>query len=124
MLVFLTALALRLTWVQQFVAHPLGRIPYVDELGYLIKAEDIYHGSWCPEEPFYQDPLLPYLLAVVMGVLGTGIVRIRIALAVIGSLTPPILFYAGRRGLGRGARSARRLHGGHVRPARFRGRPG
>ena len=36
-----------------------------------------------------------------MKVLGTGIVRLRLTLAVIGALTAPVLFYAGRRGLGR-----------------------
>ena len=101
MAIFLVALVFRLTWVLEFVSHPLGRIPYVDGIGYLLKAEDIYNGKWLPDRPFYEDPLLPYLLACLMKLMGLGIVRLRVALAVMGSLTPPILFYAGRSGIGR-----------------------
>jgi 4-amino-4-deoxy-L-arabinose transferase-like glycosyltransferase len=117
--IFVVALALRLTWVNEFVSHPLGRIPYVDELGYLIKAEDIYNGSWFPDRPFYQDPLLPYVLATLMKFVGTGIIRLRMALAVMGSLTPVALFYAGRRGLGRSEGVIAGLGAAHYGPLVF-----
>ena len=107
MAIFLAALAVRLAWVREFVSHPLGRIPYVDEIGYLLRAEEIVDGKWLPDRPFYQDPLLPYLLAALMKVVGVGIVGLRYALAVLGSLTAPVLFYAGRRRFGRASARSR-----------------
>ncbi len=95
------ALALRLAYVLDFAQHPMGRYARVDEGAYMLRAGQIVSGAWLPSRPFYQDPLFPYVLAVFLRVCGPDPGRLRIALACLGSLTPPAVFWAGRRGLGR-----------------------
>jgi hypothetical protein len=51
--------------------------------------------------PFYQDPLYPYWLACLMGVVGTDVATLRLASAGLGALTPLVVIWAGRIGLGR-----------------------
>jgi hypothetical protein len=97
----MTALALRLAFVLPYASHPIGRQPWVDEGAYWTRAIEIRQGGWLPSRPFYQDPLFPYALAVLMKAVGPGIAPLRIAMACLGSLTPILIFLAGRRGLGR-----------------------
>ncbi|SIO65738.1 4-amino-4-deoxy-L-arabinose transferase [Singulisphaera sp. GP187] len=94
-------LGLRIAYVWQYTGHPIGRIPWVDEGAYWTRAVEIFEGRWLPDRPFYQDPLFPYALAVLMKLVGPGIAQLRIALGCLGSLTPVVVFLAGRRGLGR-----------------------
>jgi hypothetical protein len=93
--------ALRLAYAWQLSRHPYGRFPWVDENAYWTWALAIRDGQWLPRRPFYQDPLFAYLLAGLMGLVGTSFAALRIALACLGSLTPPAVFWAGRIGLGR-----------------------
>jgi hypothetical protein len=95
------SLVLHLAFVLEFVAHPIGKLPWVDEGAYWTRAQAILGGAWLPDRPFYQDPLFPYLLAVFMRGVGTSVPSLRIVLACIGSLTPLAVYWAGRRGLGR-----------------------
>ena len=95
------ALGLRLGCAWQFSAHPLGQSTWIDEQAYAARALTISEGNWLPDRPFYQDPLYPYLLSGLMKVVGTDLASIRIGLACLGSLTPPLVFWAGRIGLGR-----------------------
>ncbi|HEX8203370.1 MAG TPA: hypothetical protein VF590_23035, partial [Isosphaeraceae bacterium] len=82
-------LGLRLAYALSYAAHPLGRLPWVDEGAYWSRAGAILGGAWLPEEPFYQDPLWPYLLAGLMRGLGTReVALLRVALAALGALTP------------------------------------
>ena len=102
LLIGLTAMALRLGIARQYGAHPIGQIPWVDEQAYWSRAQEIFQGRWLPDRPFYQDPLLAYLLAGMMRVLGTTRVPdLRVGMACLGSLTPVAVFWAGRLGLGR-----------------------
>ena len=68
-------LGLRLIYVTQYTAHPLGRVLYVDEVVYWERAQAILGGSWLPDRPFYQDPLIHYLLAGLMSVVGKEVRR-------------------------------------------------
>lgn len=97
----LIALALRLGYALEYADHPLGRLPWVDEGAYWTRAREIGAGHLLPERPFYQDPLFPYALAVLMKAIGPGIAGLRIGLACLGALTPVVTFCAGRRGFGR-----------------------
>jgi hypothetical protein len=97
----LLGLALRVAYVRQFSAHPYGRFPWVDENAYWTWAVAIRGGAWLPKRPFYQDPLFAYLLAGLISVVGTSFQALRLALAILGSLTPAAVFVAGRIGLGR-----------------------
>ena len=94
-------LALRLAYARQFVSHPYGVFPWVDENAYWLWALSIRDGAWLPSRPFYQDPLFAYLLAGLIAVVGPGLAALRMALACLGALTPVAVFWAGRTGLGR-----------------------
>jgi hypothetical protein len=100
LIIGLIGLGLRLAFVSEYAGHPLGRHPWVDEGAYWTRAQAICAGAWLPERPFYQDPLFPYLLAGVMSVVGTDVSRLRIALSCLGAVTPLVVYWAGRRGLG------------------------
>lgn len=94
-------LALRLAYVGEFADHPLGRLPWIDEGAYWSRAREIGAGRWLPARPFYQDPLLPYVLSGLARVVGPEVAQVRLALACLGALTPIAVFWAGRLGLGR-----------------------
>ncbi|MGC8644444.1 MAG: glycosyltransferase family 39 protein, partial [Isosphaeraceae bacterium] len=97
----LLALGLHLVYVLQYTAHPLGRLLWVDEIIYWERAGEILRGVWLPDQPFYQDPLIHYLLAGLMKLVGTETTPLRIALACLGSLTPIITYWVGCRAFGR-----------------------
>ena len=97
----LLGLWLRLGYVLEYIGHPIGRMPWVDEGAYWSRALEILGGRWLPARPFYQDPLFPYVLALLMKLAGPTVATLRVVLACLGGLTPVIIFLAGRRGLGR-----------------------
>src|SRR5262249_34981802 len=94
----LLALGLRLAYVIPFTTHPLGRVLYVDEVVHWERARAILGGNWLPARPFYPDPLIQYVLAGLMALVGTRVAALRLALA---SLAAVAIDWAGRRGLGR-----------------------
>jgi len=100
-LVAVVALAARLPAAWQYGDHPLGRLPWVDEAAYLLRALAIASGQFRPQGPFYQDPLWPYLLAIPARLFGPDLPAIRLAMAAVGSITPVLVWAAGRRALGR-----------------------
>lgn len=85
----------------QFGRHPLGEQLWVDEGAYHSRALEILSGRWLPRQPFYQDPLFPYALAGIIRLVGSDVPVVRLVLALLGSLTPVVVFWAGKRGLGR-----------------------
>jgi 4-amino-4-deoxy-L-arabinose transferase-like glycosyltransferase len=97
----LIGLLTRLAYAVDFARHPLGRLAWGDEGAYWSRAREILDGAWLPARPFYQDPLYPYLLAGLIRLVGPEVARLRIALACLGALTPVLVYWAGRRGLGR-----------------------
>ena len=97
----LTGAAVRLVYAWQYTDQPLGQYPWVDESSYWSWAQAILRGGWWPVRPFYQDPLYPYWLACLMAVVGTDVAGLRMASAGLGALTPLVVFWAGRTGLGR-----------------------
>jgi 4-amino-4-deoxy-L-arabinose transferase-like glycosyltransferase len=97
----IVGLGLRLIYVTQYTAHPLGRVLYVDEVIYWERAQAILGGSWLPDRPFYQDPLIHYVLAGLMRIVGKEVRALRLTLACAGALTPIVTYLVGRRGLGR-----------------------
>ncbi len=102
--IFLLGLALRLAVAHAYGSHPLGQIAWVDEEAYRAWAWRIANGQLLPDRPFFQDPLLAYLIAALMQLLGTTeVASLRLALAVIGSLTPVVTFIAGQVGFNKAA---------------------
>ena len=100
-LIGVVGLGLRLGYVLEYAGHPIGQMTWVDEGAYWSRALEILQGRWLPTRPFYQDPLHPYVLAFLIKIAGPSVGTIRIILACLGSLTPVLIFLAGRRGLGR-----------------------
>jgi len=96
----LLALGLRLLYASEYIAHPLGRLLWVDEIVYWERARAILRGCWLPDRPFFQDPLIHYLLAGVMSLLGTEVSTIRVALICMGAFTPVVTYWVGQRALG------------------------
>jgi Dolichyl-phosphate-mannose-protein mannosyltransferase len=94
-------LVTRLAFVWDFAGHPVGKLPWVDEGAYWTRASAILGGAWLPDRPFFQDPLYPYFLAVLMRIGGGEVANLRVMLACIGALTPLVVYWAGRLGLGR-----------------------
>jgi hypothetical protein len=92
---------LRVVAARQFASDPLGRFLWIDEQAYWTRARAILTGHVLPERPFYQDPLYPYVLAVLMVVVGDSVAALRVTLACLGALTPVAVFTAARLGLGR-----------------------
>ena len=97
----LSGAVLRLAFAWQYTGQPLGRYPWVDESSYCIWAQAILLGGWWPMQPFYQDPLYPYWLSCLMGVVGPDIVNLRLASAGLGASRHWSSTWAGRNGLGR-----------------------
>jgi hypothetical protein len=97
----LVGLVLRVACARQFAADPLGRFLWIDEQAYWTRARAILAGQVLPDQPFYQDPLYPYLLAALMVVVGDSVAALRLAMACLGALTPLAVLWAGRIGLGR-----------------------
>ncbi len=97
----LTGMVVRLVFAWQYTGQPLGQYPWVDESSYCSWAQAIARGGWWPVRPFYQDPLYPYWLACLMGVVGENVAGLRLVSAGLGAVTPLVVFWAGRVGLGR-----------------------
>jgi hypothetical protein len=95
-----SGLCVRLIYTMQYTAHPLGRLLWVDEIVYWERAVAILRGRWMPDGPFFQDPLIHYILAGIMAIVGRDVGTLRVTLACVGSLTPVVTYWAGRRGLG------------------------
>ena len=74
-----------------------------DAKGYFDWAERIADGAWYGDETFYQAPLYPYVLAVIMSVCGKSIVAIRVIQAVLGAVAVTLLGLATARRFGRPA---------------------
>ena len=100
-LVGAVALLVRLAYGFEYAADPLGQYLWVDEGAYWTRAREIARGVWWPGGPFYQDPLWPYVLAILIKLRGDAPDQLRVMLAGLGALTPLAITWAGWRGIGR-----------------------
>ena len=80
------ALLLRLLNVFQTFQVPTSAQLMGDAAGYFAWATEIADGNWLGDETFYQAPLYPYFLALLVKVFGIGVTGLRVAQAVLGSL--------------------------------------
>lgn len=71
----LLALGLRFLYATEYITHPLGWLLWVDEIVYWERARAILGGRWLPDRPFFQDPLIHYLLAGVMSLLLANVLQ-------------------------------------------------
>lgn len=98
---FLLALTVRLLYVRELSASPLGMHLLGDGVSYDAWARRIAGGDWFGSEVFYQAPFYPYVLALIYATLGTELVRVRIVQAIVGAIGCVLTALAGRRFFGR-----------------------
>ena len=96
-LVFLVALAVRLTHLWYLRRAPFFSLLMGDSLAYDTWAQRIASGDWLGTEVFYQAPLYPYLLGIFYRVCDHDLVALRVAQVVIGSAGCSLLTLAGGR---------------------------
>ena len=83
--------ALQLHW------SPFGDTPVLDELGYVQWARGIVSGDVLGADPFSQDPLFPYFLALLFKLFGGSLLAARLFQVGLGLGTTALLFATGRR---------------------------
>lgn len=102
------ALLLRLIVVYQLSGSVLTEVLLGDARGYFDWASEIAAGNWRGNDVFYQAPLYPYFLAVLMKAVGPSLDAIHIAQAILGSLSCALLalatsrFFSPRAGIAAG----------------------
>ena len=117
------ALGLRLLYAIQYASHPIGRLLWVDEVAYWERAKAILGGQWLPDRPFYQDPLIHYLLAAVMAVVGSGVAGDPRGAGLPGRADPGRHLLGWPPGLRPCRGDPRGIRAGDLRPVGLHGRP-
>lgn len=85
-LIVIAGFLLRCWHTFQTSSLPTVQEPLGDSLGYLNWAVRISAGQWYGNETFYQAPLYPYFLAVLMLFAGPSILFIRLVQAFLGAM--------------------------------------
>jgi len=97
-IVFAIALAARMIVLWQLSEnYPGFDEPSVDSRWHLLWAREIASGNWVGGGVFYRAPLYPYILGVVISILGDNLWLIRIIQALLGSGTAVLVYLLGRR---------------------------
>ena len=99
--VFALALGLRVLYLLEWHGTALFATPIGDARAYLEWARTIAAGDWFGHEVFYQAPLYPYFLALVLRATGSETWGPRLVQAVLGALACVLLGRATERFLGR-----------------------
>jgi tetratricopeptide (TPR) repeat protein len=98
LLLFAAALAVRLVYVAQLRGAPYFDVPLVDGASYFRIADAVASGDLLGgREVFWQPPLYPYVLALLLTIVGPSMTRIYAAQAVIGALSCLLVYLLGRR---------------------------
>src|SRR5262245_8897277 len=95
--IFVLALAVRLTHVWQIRNAPFFSVLMGDSRAYDEWAQQIALGDWLGHDVFYQAPLYPYFLGTLYAIAGRNLLLVRLAQAIIGSLSCVLLGLAGAR---------------------------
>ncbi len=95
--IFAVALAARLVHTWQIRDAPFFTVLIGDSRAYDEWARRIAGGEWVGRDVFYQAPLYPYLLGAFYSIAGRDLFAVRIAQAILGSLSCVLLGLAGWR---------------------------
>ena len=117
--VALLALAVRMGWAWWTAEVPTGRHLVADAAGYWAWAERIAGGAWGGDKAFYQAPLYPYVLAVVMTLGAKSVAAVRGVQAVWGAVAVACLMCGTWRLFGRKAAVVAGIMLGLYMPAVF-----
>lgn len=96
LLLCLCGLFLRIWHLIQTAAVPTSYSLSGDSAGYFEWAQRIAAGDWLGDLPFYQAPLYPYVLAILMKAFGAEIVGIRFVQAFFGAVSIGLIGLATR----------------------------
>jgi Flp pilus assembly protein TadD/4-amino-4-deoxy-L-arabinose transferase-like glycosyltransferase len=97
MVIFTTAVIVRLVHVWQMRGSPFFSVLMGDSRGYDEWARRIAGGEWLGHEVFYQAPLYPYMLGVIYAAAGRHLLLVRVIQAIIGSASCVLLGRAAAR---------------------------
>jgi tetratricopeptide (TPR) repeat protein/4-amino-4-deoxy-L-arabinose transferase-like glycosyltransferase len=97
MVIFATALVVRLVHVWQMRGSPFFSVLMGDSRGYDEWARRIAGGEWLGHDVFYQAPLYPYMLGVIYAAAGRHLLLVRVIQAIIGSASCVLLGLAAAR---------------------------
>jgi len=86
LVLFGTALLLRLLYLLDIHHNPFFYDPILDLYAYDSWAQQIAAGNWLGDHVFYQSPLYPYFLAVLYRLCGRHLLLVYLIQAVLGSL--------------------------------------
>jgi tetratricopeptide (TPR) repeat protein len=95
--IFVLSLVLHLIYLLEVRSCPLFDYPVLDMYWHREWALEILSGDWVGREVFFRAPLYPYFLAGVMCVAGKGYFWPRLLQAMIGSLTPVLVYFVSFR---------------------------
>ena len=95
--IFTLALVLRGFYLLELRATPLFSVLLGDGRQYYAWALDIAGGEWLGQEAFYQAPLYPYFMAVLMSLFGPRLWLLRVLQILLGATSCVLLSVAGRR---------------------------
>jgi len=95
--IFVSALVVRLIHVWQLRNAPFFSVLMGDSRAYDEWAQQIALGDWLGHDVFYQAPLYPYFLGTLYAIAGRDLLLVRLAQAIIGSLSCVLLGLAGAR---------------------------
>lgn len=96
-LVFLSALAIRVVYFLQIQSAPLADSLGVDAAAYDRMARTLADGNWLGESVFYQAPFYPYFLGVFYAFFGHHLDGVRILQLVLGAFNCVVIFWIARR---------------------------
>ncbi len=95
--IFFIALALRIAFIYDLDECVLFRQLTVDSASYDQWAQRIVAGDWLGDQPFYQDPLYPYFLAIIYSLFGRNLVLVYGLQALIAAAAVFPMYGLGRR---------------------------
>ena len=96
-LILFFAIALGLIAVLQFRLSPFNAHPMLDEESYLRRGMEIAGGDVIGQKIFYQDPLYPYFLGLVLAALGPRLLLVRLIQVLLGAAAIGLTYATGRR---------------------------
>jgi tetratricopeptide (TPR) repeat protein len=96
LIVFLSALLLRLAYLWELRDADVSYILVGDAYLYDRWGREIARGAWLGDTVFYQAPLYPYFLAALYWLLPPSVMVVRLVQALLGATTCVLLALAGR----------------------------
>ncbi len=92
LLIFLTALSIRIVYLNQASSVPTFEYPIMDEKYHVQLVQQINSESGYPDEPFYRAPLYPYFLAFLFKITDESFYWTRLVQLALGSFLALLVY--------------------------------